>query len=95
MNKLSIESEILPDNPAARLQSFLERMHKAKHDDNEQMSAVFSRILDVEDKPSEILPHYSQLFILIDDAYNKVTEYYPKQQKLHTRWRAYFTDVFQ
>ncbi|ELV8702156.1 hypothetical protein QNE55_004113 [Vibrio vulnificus] len=92
---MSIGSEMLPDNPAARLQSFLERIQKAKHNGNEQISAVFSRILDVEDKPSEVLPHYSQLFVLIDDAYNKVTEYYPKQQKLHTGWRTYFTDVFQ
>ncbi|EKO3573766.1 hypothetical protein P0E94_003476 [Vibrio metschnikovii] len=86
---------MLPDNPAARLQSFLERMQKVKYDRTEKMSAVFSRILDVEDKPSEIFPHYSQLFVLIDDAYNKVTEYYPKQQNLHTEWRAYFIDVFQ
>jgi len=92
---LNIENEMLPDNPAARLQSLLDRMLEVEYRDNEQVSAVFARVLDLKNNPSEIFPHYSQLFILIDDAYNKVMQYYPKQRKTHSSWRTHLTGAFQ
>ncbi|HBC3451049.1 TPA: hypothetical protein KDY51_004969 [Vibrio parahaemolyticus] len=92
---MSIGSEMLPDNPAARLQSLLDRMLETEYDHNEQISAVFARVLGVDNDPSEIFPHYSQLFILIEDAYNKVMQYYPRQGRTHTAWRSYLTDTFQ
>ncbi|PTO79565.1 hypothetical protein CWN84_02265 [Vibrio splendidus] len=86
---------MLPDNPAARLQSLLAQMLEANWEGKEQISEVFSRLLDIDNEPSEVFPHYSQLFILIEDAYDKVMEYYPKQERLHNAWRAYLKDTFQ
>ena len=92
---MGIENEMLPDNPAARLQSLLDRMLNIDHKDNEKISSVFSRLLEVNDSPASILPHYSQLFVLIDEAYNKVLQYYPKQQRTHAIWRAHLTKILQ
>ncbi|NVK43916.1 MAG: hypothetical protein HWE39_21965 [Oceanospirillaceae bacterium] len=92
---MGIENEMLPDNPAARLQSFLDRMLEIEHSDKEQISTVFARILDVENSPADIFPHYSQLFVLVDEAYNKVMQYYPKQQRTHATWRAHLTSTLQ
>ncbi|EGQ9613134.1 hypothetical protein V9N49_003660 [Vibrio cholerae] len=92
---MDIGSEMLPDNPAARLQSLLRNMLKTKYESSEQIAVVFARMLEVENQPSEIFPHYSQLFTLIEDAYNKVMQYYPRQEKTHSVWRVYFTDIFQ
>lgn len=92
---MSIESEILPDNPAARLQSFLDRMLEIEYDEKEKISSVLSRVLEVSDSPKNILPHYSQLFVLIDEAYSKVMQYYPKQQRTHLAWQRHFTSVLQ
>ncbi|MDC5842553.1 hypothetical protein OPW33_24940 [Vibrio europaeus] len=92
---MTIESEMLPDNPAARLQSLLNRMLEVEFTHNEQISSVFARVLDIENDPSEVLPYYSQLFILIEDAYNKVMQYYPRQDRTHSTWRKYLTETFQ
>ena len=92
---MNIGSEVLPDNPAARLQSLLDRMLGVEFAHNEQISIVFARVLDIENDPSEVFPHYSQLFILIEDAYNKVMQYYPRQERTHSIWRTYLTDTFQ
>ncbi|WNO10620.1 hypothetical protein [Teredinibacter sp. KSP-S5-2] len=92
---MGIESDMLPDNPAARLQSFLDRMLEIEHNDKEQISAVFARLLDVKNSPAEIFPHYSQLFVLIEEAFKKVMQYYPKQQKTHAAWRGYLTTTLQ
>ncbi len=93
--KLSIQNKILPDNPAARLQSFLGRMLEAEYEKDEQFSVVFARILDIKNNPSEIFPYYSQLFMLIEDAYNTVLQYYPKQERTHSQWRVYLVNTFQ
>lgn len=92
---MNIENEMLPDNPAARLQSLLERMLEVEYKDNEKVSAVFARVLDITHNPSEVFPHYSHLFILIEDAYNKVMQYYPKQKKTHSSWKVHLAGVFQ
>lgn len=92
---MRIETQILPDNPAARLQSMLDRMLAMEFSDRETISPVFARALDIRDHPTEILPHYSQLFILIDEAYEKVMEFYPKQQRTHAGWRGHLTSAFQ
>lgn len=92
---MNIENEMLPDNPAARLQSLLDRMIEVEYTDNEKVSAVFARVLDLTNNPSELFPHYSQLFVLIEDAYNKVMQYYPKQRKTHSSWRIHLTGAFQ
>lgn len=92
---MNLENEMLPDNPAARLQSLLDKMLDVEHNEREQISAVLARVLDVANNPSEIFPHYSQVFILIDDAYNKVMQFYPKQQRTHASWRSHLTSTFQ
>ena len=86
--KLSIQNKILTDNPAARVQSFLGRMLEAEYEKDEQFSVVFARILDIKNNPSEIFPYYSQLFMLIEDAYNTVLQYYPQQERTHSQWRV-------
>lgn len=92
---MGIENQILPDNPAARLQSLFDRMLEIGYEDKEKISSVFARLLDVNDSPVNILPHYSQLFVLINEAYGKVMQYYPKQQKTHGVWQRYFTSTLQ
>lgn len=92
---MGIENQILPDNPAARLQSLFDRMLEIEHEDKEKISSVFARLLGVSDSPVNILPHYSQLFVLINEAYSKVMQYYPKQQKTHGVWQRHFTSTLQ
>lgn len=92
---MSIEDKMLPDNPAARLQFLLDRMLGIEHNDKEKISLVFSRLLEVDDSPSNILPHYSQLFVLIDEAYKKVIQYYPKQQRTHFPWQKHLTNTLK
>lgn len=85
----------MPDNPAARLQSMLEKMLEAKYATNAQISLVFSNMFGVDDEPAKIYPHYSQLFILINEAYDKVIQYYPKQVNTHYAWCKHFSDTFR
>lgn len=92
---MSIEENILPDNPAARLQSMLVRMVDVEFDVNEQVSTVFARVCQIDNEPEKIFPHYSQLFILIQDAYEKVVQFYPNQQKTHLSWKNHLTKNLQ
>ncbi len=84
MNSLK---KILPDNPAARLLSILSDAIKIQYSKEEKAGEVWAKVLKVKNTPSEFLPSYGQLFVLVNEAYEKVVQFYPKQQSTHAGWR--------
>ncbi|PKG36952.1 hypothetical protein [Psychromonas sp. Urea-02u-13] len=92
---MNIEKDILPDNPAARLLSILERCTSAQFNPTEKVGVVLSRVFEVKNEPEYIFPCYSKLFVLIQDSYLKVTEYYPKQAKTHNQWKTQLSNSFK
>ena len=92
---MNVKIEVLPDNPAARLMSILDEMVNIPFRSQEQISAVFARVFDIKNTPSEVFPHYSQMFVLIQEAHDKVIQYYPKQQKTHAQWQNDLSKTFR
>ena len=92
---MNIDKEILPDNPAARLMSTLEKICNQEYTSSEISNQVWARTFNVSTEPEELLTHYAQLFTLIKDSYDIVIEYYPKQQKTHQDWKNYLTNLFK
>ena len=87
--------EVLPDNPASRLLNILNKALEIDFNPDVKSGAIWAKVLNVGSKPSELLPAYSQLFILTEDAYEAVTKFYPKQRSTHTKWKQGISNCLQ
>ena len=92
---MDIEKEILPDNPAARLLAILERILEVEYKADELSNIVWARVFNISTKPEVLFTHYSQLFLLINESFQKVVEYYPKQVNTHNNWKNHISETFQ
>jgi len=84
---MAIIKEILPDNPASRLLSILDKSKHVKYNNKAKAGEVWAKILDVTFTPTEFFPAYAQLFVLVNDAYESVIRFYPNQARTHAVWK--------
>lgn len=87
--------DLLQDNPASRLLSILHRAIDMEYGDNDKSAVIWAKVLKVENKPSELFPAYSKLFILTDEAYEAVSRFYPKQLATHAAWQKGISKCLQ
>ncbi len=87
--------EVIPDNPASRLINILNIALETNYEATDKSGVIWAKILKVNDTLPELLPAYSQLFVLTEEAYESVIKFYPKQRNTHEKWRSGITNCLQ